>query len=132
MYKRQVLQGEFMPADLPIPIGARFNLDKLNYVVIEKVSNGMYKVMCETPGILGNQYLGDLIPIDYISGLELAKLTALLIPGEDEEDTEHLRTRYFESFDSQAFGGNVKAVSYTHLDVYKRQVFNCILGYKNI
>ena len=68
----------------------------------------LYKVMCETPGILGNQYLGDLIPIDYISGLELAKLTALLIPGEDEEDTEHLRTRYFESFDSQAFGGNVK------------------------
>ena len=30
----------------------------------------------------------------------------LLIPGEDEEETERFRTRYLESFSSQAFGGN--------------------------
>lgn len=31
-----------------------------------------------------------------------------MIPGEDREDTEDLRTRYFNSFNAQAFGGNVQ------------------------
>lgn len=42
-------------------------------------------------GIIGNQYLGQMIPIEYIDGLETATLTEILIPGEDEEDTEVLR-----------------------------------------
>ena len=47
-----------------------------------------------------------MIPIDYIDGLETAQLTEVLIPGEDEEDTEVFRQRYYNSFDSQVFGGN--------------------------
>ena len=47
-----------------------------------------------------------MIPIDHIQGLTSAKLTELLIPGEDEEGTEELRKDYFESYDSKAFGGN--------------------------
>ncbi len=42
-----------------------------------------------------------------LSGLEYVKITELLIPAEDEEDTESLRERYFNSFDNKAFGGNV-------------------------
>lgn len=49
-----------------------------------------------------------MIPIEYIQGLETAELTDVLIPGEDEEDTEDLRTRYFDSFKEKAFGGNVQ------------------------
>ena len=47
-----------------------------------------------------------MIPIDYVDGLQTAQLTTVLIPAEDDEDTEVLRARYFASFDSQAFGGN--------------------------
>mgnify|MGYP000166977145 CR=1 FL=1 len=65
-------------------------------------------MQCETPGVIGNQYLGSMVPIEYIEGLETAKLTKVLIPGEDREDTEDLRTRYFNSFNAQAFGGNVQ------------------------
>ena len=68
----------------------------------------MYKVQCETEGEEGNRYLGSMTPIEYIRGLESAELTEVLIPGEDEEGTEELRQRYFSSFDSRAFGGNVK------------------------
>ncbi len=32
----------------------------------------------------------------------------MLIPGEDEEETEALRQRYFDSFKGEAFGGNVR------------------------
>lgn len=98
-----VLQGEF---NMDIPVGSRFSCYDLNYVATEQMSTGIYKMTCETLGVDGNKNFGTLIPIDYIEGLETASLTELLIPGEDEEDTEVFRARYFASFDSQAFGGN--------------------------
>lgn len=99
-----VLRGQF---NMNVPIESRFSCGDLNYTVKEKIQENEYKVQCETVGVIGNKNFGDLIPIEYIEGLELAKLTELLIPGEDEEDTEKLRTRYFNSFDSQAFSGNI-------------------------
>ena len=98
-----VLRGEF---NIDVPIGSRFSLEELNYAVIEKISTGVYRLRCETPGEAGNKRLGDLIPIDYIEGLQSAKLTGLLLPGEDEEDTEVFRKRYLDSLTSIAFGGN--------------------------
>lgn len=100
-----VLQGEFTPGTVDVT-GRRFNIGAVNYVVTEMMSPGQYKVQCESLGTIGNQYLGKMIPIDYIQGLETAELTKILIPGRDEEETEHLRQKYFDSFDGQAFGGN--------------------------
>lgn len=100
-----ILKGEFTPTTLDM-LNTRFSLNQLNYVVIELISAGVYKVKCETVGTEGNQYLGDMIPIDYIEGLESAQLTEVLIPGEDEEETEALRGRYFTSFDEKGYGGN--------------------------
>ncbi len=100
-----ILKGEFTPATVDV-IGKRFNIGALNYVVLEKIADGEYRVQCETPGTIGNQYLGQMIPIEYVEGLETATLTEVLIPGEDEEETEDLRTRYFNSFDERAYGGN--------------------------
>ena len=51
--------------------------------------------------------MGNMIPIDYIDRLATAELTEVLIPGEDEEETENLRRRYFASFDEKSFGGNM-------------------------
>lgn len=102
-----VLKGEFLPASLDVT-GKRFNIGQINYLVTEKLSDGSYKVQCETEGEEGNRYLGTMTPIEYISGLASAELTELLIPGEDEEGTEELRQRYFNSFDVRAFGGNVR------------------------
>ena len=99
-----IRKGEF---NIDVPIGSRFSLNQLNYVVAEKIDDGIFKLQCETVGVVGNTESGSLIPIDYIEGLQTAVLTDVLIPGEDEEDVEHLRRRYFNSFDSQAFGGNV-------------------------
>ena len=100
-----VLRGEFTPITIDVT-GKRFNISDQNYVVTEKIADGVYHVRCETLGTLGNQYLGQMIPIDYIEGLETAELTETLIPGEDEEETEALRQRYFDSFNEKAFGGN--------------------------
>lgn len=102
-----ILKGEFSPPDVEVE-GKRFNLGELNYTVREKMSVGVYRVQCDMVGITGNQHLGMMLPIDYVVGLESAELTEVLIPGEDEEDTEDLRQRYFDSFQEKAFGGNVR------------------------
>lgn len=102
-----VLKGEFTPTNIDVT-GQRFNIGSTNFVVLEKIADGEYQVQCETAGIVGNQQLGTMIPIEYIEGLETAELTEILIPGEDEEDTEDLRTRYFDSFNEKAFGGNTR------------------------
>ena len=102
------LKGLFTPTSLDVPIGSRFSCNELNYVVISKIQDGEYELQCETLGVSGNGNFGDLIPIDYIQGLETARLSELLIPGEDEEDVESLRQRYFASFETKAYGGNKK------------------------
>lgn len=102
---KAVLKGEFAPATIDVT-GKRFNIGDINYVVLEQITPGQYQVQCETEGTVGNQYLGDMIPMEYIDGLQTAQLTEILIPGEDEEDTEVFRQRYFDSFNEQSFGGN--------------------------
>lgn len=102
---KAILKGEFTPANIDVT-GKRFNIGDINYVVLEQIRPGQYQVQCETAGIIGNQYLGEMIPMDYIDGLQTAQLTEILIPGEDDEDTEVFRQRYFDSFQSQNFGGN--------------------------
>ena len=103
---KTVLKGKFTPTNIDVT-GRRFNIGTMNFIVLEKITDGEYQVQCETSGIIGNQYLGSMMPIEYIDGLETAELTEILIPGEDEEDTEILRQRYFDSFNESAFGGNV-------------------------
>ena len=99
------LRGLF---NINVAIGSRFSLDNLNYVVVDKIADFEFVLESETEGDIGNQYLGTLIPNDYIDGLTTAELVEVLVPGEDEEDTEVFRARYFDSFDSEAFGGNRK------------------------
>lgn len=99
-----IVKGEF---NIDVPIGSRFSLDDLNYVVVEKIEPGIFKLQCETSGSKANGYLGTLIPVEYIEGLTTAEVTEILVPGEDEEETEAFRERYFRSFDPESYGGNI-------------------------
>lgn len=96
-----VVQGVFTPSTIDI-IGQRFRCGEFHYTAIE---NNM--LVCETVGSEPNEITGQLIPVEYIKGLETAAITNLLIPGEDEETDDDLRKRYFDSISSQSFGGNV-------------------------
>lgn len=102
-----ILKGVFTPAAVDV-LGKRFSIETRNYVVTEQLADGAYLVQCEEAGRAGNQYLGRMIPVEYIAGLASAELTEIRIPGEDEEETEALRQRYFDSFGDSAFGGNVR------------------------
>lgn len=97
--------GSNQPVD--VPVGSRFSLDGLNYVVVEKNSSGVYEMACETPGVVGNQQFGTLLPIDYVHGLARAELADVLVPGQDDETDESLYQRYLTAINEQPFGGNV-------------------------
>lgn len=101
--------GQFTPANLNIPIGTRFSHEDFNYSVTEKISDGLYYLQCETLGSAANGVTGQLIPIDYVTGLQTAEIIEVSFIGEDEEETEALRARYFESVSSESFCGNKAA-----------------------
>lgn len=102
------VKGEFTPTNLIVPVGTRFSLGDVDYIVTSKISDGTYELTSESVGSTGNESSGTLIPIDYLEGLQTATVTELLVPGEDEEDTESIRQRYFQTFDTKPFGGNKK------------------------
>lgn len=103
-----VRQGIFTPMDLEITVGERFNFDDLNFMVTEKISDGVYALTCETIGTAGNYGTGTLLPINYVKGLQTATLTdVVLIYGEEEEETEVLRQRYFDTLPTFTIDGNI-------------------------
>lgn len=93
---------------IDVEIDTKFSIDELEYIVIEKIDIGEYKIECTTPGTVGNGPLGILLPVDYnIRNLGLAQITDILIPGEDEETDEALRERYYEQANEKTFAGNI-------------------------
>lgn len=102
--------GRFLDADgaeYPVELGARFAMEQYTYAVIAREADGRYVLECETEGSCGNDYLGNLLPLENMPNLAVATLEELRTDGEDAEDDETLRKRYFASFDADAFGGNI-------------------------
>lgn len=102
---RSVCVMETKPSSIDIPIGSRFNYNDLNFIVIEKVADGTYRVQCETFGTSGN-VTGEVTPVDYINNLESAEITTIYQWGEDEADESLIDESFYASLNSQAFGGN--------------------------
>ena len=98
--------------NIEVPMGTRFSCEDVNFVVTDRMAEDdtedavSLEVTCETAGAVGNGYTGQLIPVEYVNGLTRAELVELLVPGEDDEETEAFRRRVLDSFQSQAFGGN--------------------------
>jgi len=99
-------------------IGNRFNIDNLNYTCIaftdpatrDGLAAGEFKLQCETAGDAGNYPIGNLIIIgNEIEGMESAVIpsNAVLLRGDDEEETESCRQKYYNSLNTTTFGGNI-------------------------
>ena len=95
------------PESVELNTGQRFSNGEFNFFITEKISDGIYKLQCEITGISGNNTESNLIPLDYVEGLESVSLVELLVPGEEEESEEDYRERYYGSINAQTFGGNV-------------------------
>lgn len=115
-----VRQGTF---NVEIPTGSQFRTingaDSLVFTSGNLISSSdgsyVYQLTCNTPGSAGNSYTGALLPVTAIAGLTSATIGAVITAGTDEETDDSLRNRYFLSFDTPAFGGNISSYRQTIL-----------------
>ena len=107
-----VRQGTF---NAMIPSGSRFKTinggDSVVFdsgdLIFEESGTYYYKLTCETAGTIGNSYTGSILPITAISGLSSASIGEILVEGTEEETDDSLRSRFFNTFDAQPYGGNI-------------------------
>ena len=108
IYRKQathsIRKGYF---DNEVPIGSRWGKEELVYIITDMAQEGAYLLKCEQNGVIGNRYDGDLINIDAVENINSAILGEVVISGANEEQDNALRCRYFNSFEKEAFGGNV-------------------------
>lgn len=94
-----------------IAIGSRFSTisedNPIYYTATSKVSNGVFLLTCETSGTVGNNYVGNLLPVTQITGLGRATLSDIVTPAEDEEADDILRERCITWLRRKPYGGNV-------------------------
>lgn len=96
-----------------VPIGARFSTmngsNSINFVVTSQVSGEVYQyqLTAETPGTIGNDYTGPILPITTIPSLTSAQITDILVPGDDTETDTELRARLITALTDKPFGGNI-------------------------
>lgn len=94
---KSVRKAEFRDGDdtlIDVEIRSRFGIDNLVYAVTEKISDGIFKLECETAGSAGNNPIGMMLPITYTWNLASAVISDVLVSGSDEETDEKLLKRY--------------------------------------
>jgi len=107
-----IWRGIVTPLDANIA-GRRFSMlnTNLTYVVEERIEDelGGWKLRCEQAGDEGNHFFDSIVPLwAGAPRIQTAELKELLVPAQDEESTESLRQRYFDSFNEGSFGGNIR------------------------
>lgn len=116
IYRKQpvaaVKKGLF---NIEVDVGSVFvtlaGKNALSYEVIEYIGkeepNFAYKLQCQTAGIVGNNYIGNIQAQNPITGLTYAYMSDIVSEGSDIETDESMRERYIESLQEKPFGGNI-------------------------
>jgi uncharacterized phage protein gp47/JayE len=115
-----VRQGTFNAA---VPAGSRFKTinggDSVVFdsgdLISEESDTYYYKLTCETAGTSGNSYTGAILPITAIAGLTSASIGDIITECTEEETDDSLRSRFFNTFDAQPYGGNISEYRQTIL-----------------
>ena len=116
--QREIVVYDINQDLMDVDIGTRFSIPNgyggYNFTVIEKLSTGSYIVECETAGTAGNDYVGNILPLQSINNLGSVTISTIYKPGEDEESDDELRKRALSKINQEAFSGNKAA--------YKRMI----------
>lgn len=95
------------PAAMSTRIGSRFNCGDINLVTTGQVSEGVWELTCEEAGAAGNVLNYDLVPIEYVYGLEKIVLYEQIESGSDAESEEEFRKRILFHLQKPASSGNI-------------------------
>lgn len=90
--------------DGEVAIGSRWQIQEIIYAVTEKLAENEYLVTCEQSGEIGNQYYGQLQPLD--SSSVSASIGEVVKPGTDREEDSALRKRLLAKIQRPSTSGN--------------------------
>ena len=102
--------------NIAVPIGSRFSTingeNSIDFYVSAATTGDTeddfyYQLVAETPGTIGNDYTGPILPITSIPGLTSAQITDILVPGDNTETDDEYRERVIEALNDRPFGGNI-------------------------
>ena len=94
---KAVARARFMGEDnqpFSLSFGSRFSTigdDPVYFSVISEEEPGVYRMLAEVAGSKGNEYIGEILPIDNFNGLVSAQLLEIVIPARDTEEDDSLR-----------------------------------------
>ena len=117
-----------LSCNVELTIGTRLTDGEHDYTVLTEGATPTAQI--ETEGTAGNGVLNgtELFAVDYIADFETCTVTAREMVGEDEEDTEDFRARYFEAIDASGMLGN--AAFYCNLALTVDGVEEVIVAYE--
>lgn len=105
---RALVIGKF---NQDVKLNKKFHVDGIYYKTTKflEEADGLfyYELTAEEPGESGNLKRGKLTPSETIRGLTISEIHKLAVLGQEEEDTEHFRDRYYETIKTNAYGGNI-------------------------
>lgn len=94
-----------------VPIGTRFSVPESNNTITYAVKSykqiGVAIIECEQYGTIGNEYLGDILPLSSVE-LKSATIIGTEVPAQNDEEDEVYRERIIAHLNSKSFGGNVQ------------------------
>lgn len=107
--------GKFIDTNdnlINVPIGSRFTVPESNntitYYVREYQSTGIPVLVCEQKGTIGNEYIGELLPLFASSNLKRTEITSILKPAQDDESDDSYKERIKIRLNQKGFGGNIQ------------------------
>ena len=92
--------------DMNFTVGDVFLGEEGKYEITHKDNEG-YMAVCKTAGVAPNGYLGDVLPENAVDGFEGMRITSVVVPGQEEEEDEDLRERYYERLRCPICTGNL-------------------------
>lgn len=102
------------PQPVNVAIASRYAMPNpaltgnINFIATENTGTvGEFILQCETPGTIGNEYFGDILPLFIDNRLGRAEIVGTQIPGNDEESDDDYRARIIAKISQAAFGGNI-------------------------
>lgn len=88
-----------------VDIETRWEIENISFKITENIGQNQYKAECEVEGDIGNVYTGKLKSLDNIDNVE-ALLTDIIESGQDEENDESLRNRFYTKVRKPSTSGN--------------------------
>lgn len=80
--------------------------EDLSYTIVS-VNNEYFTAEANTPGTIGNSYIGEVVCENRSDIEETIKITSIIAMGEDDEDDDRLRKRFIERARCPVCPGNV-------------------------